>query len=100
MQTRCMRVEIYVRPSASATVVGGEYGGAMVVRVVEPPDQGRATDAALRAVADALAIPGRAVTLVRGRTSRRKVVDIEVTHSLGEPLEAAWRRLLDRSAGD
>ena len=61
---------------------------------------GRATDAALRAVADALSISRRAVTLVRGTTGRRKVVDIEVTHSLGEPLEAAWRRLLDRSAGD
>jgi len=95
-----MRVEIYVRPSASATVVGGEYGGAMVVRVVEPPDHGRATDAALRAVADALSVPRRAVTLVRGTTGRRKVVDIEVVHSLEEPLEAAWRRLLDHSAGD
>ena len=100
MQTGCVRVEIYVRPSATATMVGGEYGGAMVVRVVEPPDRGRATDAALRAVADALSISRRAVTLVRGTTSRRKVVDIEVTHSLGEPLETAWRRLLDRSAGD
>jgi uncharacterized protein len=99
VQTGCMRVEIYVRPSASATVVGGEYGGAMVVRVVEPPDHGRATDAALRAVADALSVPRRAVTLVRGTTSRRKVIDIEVTHSLEEPLETAWRRLLDHSDG-
>ena len=41
VQTGSVRVEIYVRPGASATVVGGEYGGAMVVRVVEPPDRGR-----------------------------------------------------------
>ncbi len=55
---------------------------------------------ALRAVADALSISRRAVTLVRGTTGRRKVVDIEVTYSLGEPLETAWRRLLERSGAD
>ena len=48
-----MRLEIYVRPSASVTIVGGSYDGALVVRVTEPPDAGRATRAALRAVADA-----------------------------------------------
>ena len=39
-----VRTEIHVRPGASATTVGGEYDGALVVRVVEPPEGGRATD--------------------------------------------------------
>jgi hypothetical protein len=52
-----MRFEILVRPSGSETSVGGEHDGALVVRVVQPADAGRATEAALRAVAKAVAGP-------------------------------------------
>ena len=71
-------MEIHVRPSSSTTAVGGEYDGALVVRVVEPADSGRATEAALRAVAKAVAVSRRSVSIVRGATGRRKLVEIEV----------------------
>ena len=73
-----MRFEIHVRPSASKTSVGGEHDGALVVRVAAPADAGRATRAALVAVADALAVRRGSVTLVRGATSRRKLIEIEL----------------------
>ncbi len=76
-----MRVEIHVRPNASDTVVGGTHGGALVVRVKEPAHQGRATEAALRAVADALMVPRRCVTVVRGGTSRKKLIEIDAPGS-------------------
>jgi uncharacterized protein len=88
-----VRVEIHVRPSASKTAVGGEYGGALVVRVVEPADAGRATDAALRAVAKALAVPAGSVRLVRGATSRRKLIEVDVPSNQRHSVEIAWRRL-------
>ena len=72
-----MRVAIHVRPSAANSMVGGEHGGVLVVRVVEPPDKGRATAAALKAVADELGVPRRCVKLTSGATSRRKVIDID-----------------------
>lgn len=97
VQYGTMRVEIYVRPSASETVVGGEYDGALVVRVVEPADAGRATSAALRAVADALAVPRRAVALVRGATARRKLVEIDVGSGESEQVRLALRRLIGRT---
>ena len=75
-----MRLEIRVQPSASVTSVGGSYDGALVVRVVEPPERGRATTAALRAVADALGVPRRSVVLLRGPTSRRKVIEVRSDH--------------------
>lgn len=78
-----MRIEIHVRPGASAPEVGGEYAGALVVRVAERAEDGKATAAALKAVADALAIPHRSVTLVHGATSRRKLIEI-VTNSSGD----------------
>jgi uncharacterized protein len=74
-----MRLEIHVRPNATRTVVGGAYDGALVVRVAEPAEQGRATAAALKAVADALSVPRDLVTLVRGAAGRRKLIEVMVT---------------------
>jgi uncharacterized protein len=88
-----MRVEILVRPSASETAVGGEHDGALVVRVVEPADAGRATDAALRAVAKAIAVPGGSVRLVRGATSRRKLIEIDVASDQSHAVALALQRL-------
>jgi len=94
-----MRVEIHVRPNASATAVGGEYGGALIVRVVEPADAGQATDAALRAVAKALSVPRGSVSLVRGATSRRKLIEIDVTSDQSQSVGIALQRLR-RGTGD
>jgi uncharacterized protein (TIGR00251 family) len=71
-----IRVPIRVRPGAPVTRVGGAYGDALVVRVTAPALDGRATAAALRALAKAFGVPTAAVTLVTGATSRDKVVAI------------------------
>ena len=71
-----MRLEIRVQPGAKTESVGGTYGGALVVRVCQAPERGRATAAALRAVARALGVREHDVRLVSGRASRRKVVEI------------------------
>jgi uncharacterized protein len=71
-----MRVTIRVRPGSARPGVGGEQGGALVVRVSAPAVDGRATEAALAAVAAAFGVRRDAVTLVTGRTSRTKVVDV------------------------
>jgi uncharacterized protein len=45
--------------------------------VQSPAVDGRATDAALAAVADAFGVRRRCVSLVSGTTNRTKVVDVE-----------------------
>ena len=67
---------IRVRPGASRTRVGGSYGDALVVRVAPRAVDGAATEAALVAVARALGVRRRDVTLVTGATSRDKVVEV------------------------
>lgn len=71
-----MRVTVRVRPGSSRTAVGGSHDGALVVRVTARAVDGKATAAALRALADALQVPKRDVALVSGATSRTKVVDV------------------------
>ncbi|MGY2079022.1 DUF167 domain-containing protein [Modestobacter sp. SYSU DS0657] len=72
-----MRIPIRVRPGAGRTVVGGEHDGALVVRVSARAVDGKATGAALAAVADAFGVRRSAVRLVTGATSRTKVVDVD-----------------------
>ena len=70
-----MRLTIRVHPGARRTHVGGAYDGALVVRVTERAVDGRATEAALAAVAAALGLPRRDVTLVAGAAGRTKILD-------------------------
>jgi len=77
-----VRVRIRVRPGTSRTAVGGSYGDALVVAVSAPAVDGRATEAALAAVAAAFGVRRRQVALVSGGTSRDKIVEID-----GDPAE-------------
>jgi uncharacterized protein (TIGR00251 family) len=73
-----IRVAIRVGPGASRTKVGGVHGeGALVVKVAARAVEGKATEAALEAVAKALGIRKRDVRLVSGATSRDKVIEID-----------------------
>ncbi|NLT57074.1 MAG: DUF167 domain-containing protein [Actinomycetales bacterium] len=82
-----MRIQVRVRPGASRTRVGGRYGDdVLVVAVTARAVDGRATEACLRAVADALGVHARAVSLRSGATSRTKLLDVD-----GDPEALAAR---------
>lgn len=85
------RVTIRVRPGAGRTEVGGEHDGALLVRVREKAADGKATAAALRALADALGLRVADVRLVSGATSRTKIVDLPDA-DLADRLEELRRR--------
>ena len=70
-----MRAAIRVKPGSGRTVVGGRYDDALVVRVRERAVDGRATESALRALAQALGVRREDVGLVTGSTSRTKIVE-------------------------
>lgn len=72
-----MRVAIRVRPGSSRTRVGGRHGDRLVVAVQARAVDGAATEAALVALADALGLRRRQVSLVSGATSRDKVVEVD-----------------------
>jgi len=73
-------IAVRVKPGASRTRVGGchegPYGAALVVAVNAPAVDGRATGAALRAVAEALGVRPSAVALRAGAASRDKLFAI------------------------
>jgi uncharacterized protein (TIGR00251 family) len=82
-----MTFTVRVMPRASASGLGGERAGALVVRVTAPPVDGRANDAVVALLAEAMGVPRRAVRVESGATGRTKVVSIPVG------AEAALQRL-------
>jgi len=67
---------LHVQPGSRRTEAAGLHGDALKVRVAAPPVDGKANTELLHFLAHAFAVPLRDVTLVRGETSRRKVVRI------------------------
>ena len=77
VDTDGMRITIRVTPGSARPGVGGEHDGALVVRVSARAVDGKATEAALAAVADSFGVRRSAVGLVSGASSRTKIVNIE-----------------------
>ena len=75
-----MRILVRVKPGTSRTQVGGRYDGpsgpALVVAVPARAVEGQATKAVLAAVAEAFGVRRSAVTLVRGASSRDKLLEV------------------------
>ena len=74
-----MRLTIRVKPGASRSAVGGSYGDppALVVAVHAQPVDGRANEAVVSALADALGVKPRHVRVASGHTSRTKHIVID-----------------------
>jgi uncharacterized protein len=77
LDTSDMRISIRVRPGSARPGVGGEHAGALIVRVSARAVDGKATEAALAAVAEAFGVRRGAVRLVSGASSRTKIVDVD-----------------------
>jgi uncharacterized protein YggU (UPF0235/DUF167 family) len=77
-----VRVTIRVKPGASRTRVGGDHAGALVVAVAQRAVDGRATEAALAALAEAVGVRRR--SLVTGAAHRTKVVEIDAADGDGD----------------
>jgi uncharacterized protein len=72
-------VDLHVRlqPRARRDEVVGERAGAIVIRVTAPPVDGKANAALCAFVARAAGVPPSRVSVVRGQTSRDKVVRVD-----------------------
>lgn len=82
------RLRLRVQPGASRSGVVGRHGEGWKVRVAAAPEDGRATEAVLRLLADTLGLARADVTLVAGGGSRDKIVEVA-----GLPPEETERRL-------
>jgi uncharacterized protein (TIGR00251 family) len=71
-----VRIAVAAKPRARASRIGGVREGALVVQLAAPPVDGAANDELVSVLAAALEVPRRDVALVRGESSRLKLVEV------------------------
>lgn len=70
-------LQVRLIPQAGREEIAGERDGRIVVRVTAPPVEGRANAALCRLLARRARVGLRRVSIVRGQSSRDKVVRVE-----------------------
>jgi len=73
-----MRLHVRVTPRARKPVVETTGDGTLVVKVREPAEDGRANAAVIEALAGHFGVPKRAVSILHGHGSRRKLVEVQL----------------------
>jgi hypothetical protein len=75
--SRSCTLAIKAVPNAPRSEIVGWLGDALKVKVHAPPVEGRANDALCEFLAATLGLPRRAVTMLRGGTSRQKLLRVD-----------------------
>ena len=73
------RLRVRVKSGARKSAIGGAHGGALKLSVAKVAEKGKANRAVVELLADTLGLPASAVTIVAGKTSQDKVVEIALS---------------------
>ena len=84
---RATLIEVKAVPGASRSRIAGLHGNVIRAQVAAPPERGKANAALCELFAEALGVPKRDVTVVRGTTSALKTLRVEGV----SPADAAAR---------
>jgi uncharacterized protein (TIGR00251 family) len=95
MRGDAVLLQLSVMPNARRTEVDGLHDGALRVRLAAPPIDGRANEALVAWLAKSLGVPKRDVEVLRGESSRRKQVAVNVTHAVAAQWLAAVLKTSD-----
>lgn len=71
-----MRVTVRVTPRSRQRRLEQAADGTWRAMIPEPPEDGRANEAVIELLAKHFDVPKRSLRIVRGQTSRQKVVEI------------------------
>ena len=70
-----MKIQVKVKPNSKTDEVSRE-GDSFIVKVKEPPKEGKANQAAIKLLAEHFGVPQSRVRILSGFRSRNKVVEI------------------------
>ena len=74
-----MLLAVKLQPRASVNAIGEPLGGELRIKVTAPPVDAAANEALVRLLADVMDFPRSRVELLRGHTSRHKVIRLHDT---------------------
>lgn len=84
-------IAVHAQPGAKKSAVVGLHDQALKIRIAAPPVEGRANDALTAFVADVLGVPRRTVSIVKGESSREKLLLVAVAAADPSRLLSDWR---------
>jgi len=85
---------VHLQPRASRDGIVGETEGLLKLRVAAPPVDGRANEACLRLLADALDLPISRIRIATGHHSRVKT--IQITGASADAIRTILQEMLER----
>ena len=72
-----VKITVHAKPNSRQEKVEPAGGDSFVVSVKEPPIEGRANNAIIKAVAKYFKVPTSFVKIISGRTSRLKIIEVQ-----------------------
>ena len=72
-----IRLSVQVLPNAKKTEVVGLIDGALKIRLKAQPIEGQANEELIRFIATQIKLPKKQISVVRGLTSRQKIIEIK-----------------------
>ena len=70
-----MKIQVKVTPRARRRSIETAPDGTLLVKVTEPAESGRANAAVIEALAKHFSVPKRSITILRGQSSRNKLIE-------------------------
>lgn len=75
-----VRLAVQITPNAKRSEVTGLLEDTLKLRLQAQPIEGKANEALIRYLADALDVPKSAVQITHGHTNKRKILEIRAAH--------------------
>lgn len=72
-----MILKVRVIPNAKKNQIVGKYLDMLKIKVTAPPEDGRANRSLIELIANELNKPKNKIQIIKGHTSREKVIQIE-----------------------
>lgn len=82
-------ISVQIMPNAKKSEVIDVLGDALKIRLHAQPIEGKANEALIRFLANKLDVPKSAVTITRGHTNKRKMIEIAVVGLTTDGVKAA-----------
>jgi len=70
-----MKIQVKVKPNSRSEEISRE-GGSFIVKVKEPPKEGKANQAVIKLLAEYFSVPQSQVRILSGFRSRNRVIEI------------------------
>ncbi|PWF45519.1 DUF167 domain-containing protein [Massilia glaciei] len=71
-----VRLAVQITPNAKRTEVVGVHDDVLKLKLQAQPIEGKANEALVRFLADALTLPRSAITITHGHTNKRKLIEV------------------------